>query len=76
MNKKTIDKQYNKLIIFQNYKQYLFNESVDNKHSKGKYNGVNICFNFNNDKYKILIQIGEKIRETLEIKKIKKLMMI
>ena len=76
MNKKTIDKQYNKLIIFQNYKQYLFNESVDNKHSKDKYNGVNNCFNFNNDKYNILIQIGEKIRETLEIKKIKKLMMI
>jgi 5'-AMP-activated protein kinase catalytic alpha subunit len=69
LNKKTIDKQYIKLNNFQNYKQYLFNKSVDNKLSKEKHNGINNYINLNNNKFNKLIQIRKKIREPVEIKK-------
>ena len=69
LNKKNIDKQYIKLNNFQNYKQCLFNKSVDNKHSKEKYNGMNNYINLNNNKFNKLIQIRKKIREPVEIKK-------
>ena len=72
LNKKSVDKSKNKFNNFPNYKQYLFNKSVDNKLSKEKKNnGVNNSnyINFKNNKFNKIMQIRKKIREPLEIKK-------
>ena len=69
LNKKPNDKQHNKINNFPNYKQYIFNKSVDNKHSKEKNNGINNYINYNNTKLNKLIQIRKKMREPVEILK-------
>ena len=69
LNKKSLDKGYNKLNIFPKNKQYIFNKSVDKKHSKEKNNGIINYINFNNNKFNRLMQIRKKIREPVEIRK-------
>ena len=69
LNRKSLEKGYNKLNIFPKNKQYIFNKSVDNKLSKEKNNGISNYINFNNNKFNKLRQIRKKIREPVEIKK-------
>ena len=72
LTKKHFDKNYSKHNNnIPNYKQYVFNKSVDNKYSNEKYNGISNYnyYNKNNNKINKICQIRKKLKEPVEIKK-------
>jgi hypothetical protein len=72
LTKKHFDKNYLKHNNnIPNYKQYVFNKSVDNKYSNEKYNGISNYnyYNKNNNKINKICQIRKKLKEPVEIKK-------
>ena len=69
LNKRSSNRSNNKYNIFQNYRQYAFNKSVENKYTNTieKSNDMNNYNNIKNNKFNDLRQIRKKIREPVEL---------
>jgi len=52
-----------------NFRNLIYNKSVDNKHSKEKYKGISNYINYNFGKINNIREIRKKIYKTIEIKK-------